>query len=62
MNRKALYKYIESGGIFAIETDAKGNVISTYGSLLTKDLDPKELDYDNHFTDEIKEKIEKFVL
>jgi hypothetical protein len=30
--------------------------------LLTKDLDPNELDYDNYFTDEIKERIEDFVL
>ena len=59
---KALYKHIKSGDIFAIETDAKGNVISTSGPLLTKDLDPNELDYDNYFTDEIKEKIEDFVL
>ena len=62
MNRKALYKHIKSGDIFAIETDAKGKVISTSGPLLTKDLDPKELDYDNYFTDEIKERIEDFVL
>ena len=59
---KALYKHIKSGDIFAIETDAKGKVISTSGPLLTKDLDPNELDYDNYFTDEIKEKIEDFVL
>jgi len=59
---KALYKHIKSGDIFAIETDSKGKVISTSGPLLTKDLDPNELDYDNYFTDEIKEKIEDFVL
>jgi hypothetical protein len=59
---KALYRHKKSGDIFAIETDAKGKVISTSGPLLTKDLDPKELDYDNYFTDEIKEKIEDFAL
>jgi hypothetical protein len=62
MPMKALYKHIKSGDIFAIETDAKGKVISTSGPLLTKDLDPNELDYDNYFTDEIKERIEDFVL
>jgi hypothetical protein len=59
---KALYKHKKSGDIFAIETDEKGKVISTAGPLLTKDLDPERLDYDNYFSVEIKAKIKDFIL
>jgi len=59
---KALYKYKNSGDIFAIETDKKGKVLSTAGPLLTKDLDPERLDYDNYFSEEIKAKIKDFIL
>jgi hypothetical protein len=40
MPKKALYKNKFSGDLFAIETDENGNVISTAGPLLTKDIDP----------------------
>ncbi len=59
---KALYKHKKSGDIFAIETNEKGEVVSTSGPLLTKDLDPQRLDYDNYFTPEIKAKIKDFIL
>ena len=52
MPSKALYKNKFSGDIFAIETNDQGNVISTAGSLLTKDLDPETLDYDKYWNDE----------
>ena len=50
---KAIYRHKTSGDLFAIETDASGRVVSTAGPLLTKDLDPKHLDYDNYFTGEV---------
>jgi len=54
MGKKALYKHKRSGDLFAIETDEGGNVISTSGPLLTKDLKAEELDYDNYWDDDIK--------
>jgi len=59
---KALYKHKKGGDIFAIETDEAGEVISTAGPLLIKDLDPGRLDYDNYFNEEIKAKIKDFIL
>lgn len=59
---KALYRHKKSGDIFAIETDSQGNVVSTAGPLLSKDIDPKSLDYDDYFTGEVKKKIKDFVL
>jgi hypothetical protein len=56
---KALYKY-KSGDIFAIETDDKGKVLNTSGPLLSKDLNPKMLDYDDYWNTEIKSKIKDF--
>ena len=47
MNKRAIYKHKTTGDLFAIETDDKGNVLSTSGPLLVKDLNPDELDYDN---------------
>ncbi len=41
---KALYKHKKSGDIFAIETGEAGEVISTAGPLLIKDLDHERLD------------------
>jgi len=58
---KALYHHKKSGDIFAIETDDKGKVISTSGPLLSKDLNPKMLDYDDYWNTEIKAKIKDFV-
>jgi len=59
---KALYRHKKGGDIFAIETGKAGEVISTAGPLLIKDLDPGRLDYDNYFNDEIKAKIKDFIL
>ena len=61
-NHKALYKNKFTGDLFAIETDDNGNVISTAGPLLTKDIDPETLDYDNYWDDEVKAKIKGFEL
>ena len=58
---KALYRHKRSGDVFAIEIDDKGNVISTAGPPLSKDLDPEKLDYDNYFKDEVKDRIKDFV-
>jgi hypothetical protein len=59
---KALYKHRKSGDIFAIETGEGGEVVSTAGPLLIKELDPERLDYDNYFNEEIKAKIKDFIL
>jgi shikimate kinase len=58
---KALYRHKKSGDIFAIETDDKGKVLSTSGPLLSKELNPKMLDYDDYWNTEIKAKIKDFV-
>ena len=57
MTRKALYKHKKTGDLFAIETDGKGNIISTSGPLLVKDLNPDELDYDNYWNKDIKKNL-----
>ncbi len=62
MSKKALYRHKRSGDLFAIETDEEGNVISTSGPLLTKDLKPDELDYDNYWDEDIKAHLSEFVL
>jgi hypothetical protein len=62
MSKKALYRHKRSGDLFAIETDDGGNVISTSGPLLTKDLKAEELDYDNYWDDDIKAHLSEFVL
>lgn len=59
---KALYRHRKSGDIFAIETDASGSVLSTAGPLLSKDIDPEKIDYDNYFSSEIKHKLKGFEL
>jgi hypothetical protein len=61
MTKKAIYRHKTSGDLFAIETDEKGNVISTSGPLLTKDLDPCHLDYDNYWDPDIKACLADFV-
>jgi hypothetical protein len=58
---KAIYRHKDSGDIFAIETDEQGNVISTCGPLLFKELDPKILDYDDYWNMEIAAKLSEFV-
>lgn len=57
---KAMYRHKKSGDIFAIETDTEGNIKSTSGPLLFKDLDPKILDYDDYWNTEISAKIVDF--
>ena len=38
MTNKALYKYKKTGNLFAIETNEQGDVISTAGPLIFKDI------------------------
>jgi len=60
--RKALYKHKKTNDMFAIETDSQGNVTSTSGPLLSKDINPEQLDYDNYWDSEISSKIKDFVI
>ena len=62
MSTKALYRHKNSGDLFAIETDETGKVISTSGPLLTKDLNPEALDYDNYWDPDIRANIDGFEL
>ena len=62
MTKKAIYKHKTTSDLFAIETDDQGNVVSTSGPLLVKDVNPDELDYDNYWDDDIKEHLNEFVL
>lgn len=62
MSQKAIYKHKNSGDLFAIETDTNGNVITTSGPLLTKELDPQKLDYDEYWNPDIQANIEGFEL
>ena len=57
---KAIYRNKKSGDLFAIETDEKGNVLSTSGPLMFKELDPKMLDYDDYWNPDIKASISDF--
>ena len=57
---KALYRHKQSGDIFAIESDERGNVLSTSGPLLSRDLDPSTLDYDGYWNTEIQAKLPDF--
>ncbi len=59
---KALYRHKQTGDLFAIETDETGKVLSTSGPLLTKDLNPEALDYDNYWDPDIKANIDGFEL
>ena len=62
MSKKALYKHKSNGDLFAIETDEAGRVLSTSGPLLTKDLNPEELDYDNYRDSDIGATVDGFEL
>ena len=62
MSKKALYRHKRSGDLFAIETDEAGKVLSTSGPLLTKDLNPQQLDYDNYWDPDIRANIDGFEL
>ena len=57
---KALFRHKGSGDLFAIEVDEAGEVLSTSGPLLSSDIDPERLDYDNYFTTEIRARIGEF--
>lgn len=57
---KSLYRHKISGDIFAIETDQQGNILSTSGPLLFRDLDPQILDYDDYWNTEIQAKLDDF--
>jgi hypothetical protein len=59
---KALYKHKQSGDLFAIETNGEGNIVSTSGPLLSKDLDPEHLDYDTYWNDDVKTRLDGFEL
>lgn len=59
---KSLYRHKLSGDLFAIETDEQGNILSTAGPLLCKDIDPERINYDNYFSSEIKIKHNEFEL
>ena len=59
---KVLYRHKKSGDLFAIKTNEQGDIISTAGPLLCKDIDPNLLDYDDYFSSEIKIKHNEFEL
>ena len=62
MVKKVLYKHKRTGDLFAIEADDQGDVVSTSRPLLFKDLDPKKLDYDDYWDEDIKAHLSEFVL
>ena len=62
MSEPALYRHKRTGDLFAIKTDDNGKVLSTSGPLLTKDLNPEELDYDNYWDPDIRASINGFEL
>lgn len=62
MIKKDVYRHKKSRDLFAIAIDENGNVISTSGPLLTKDINPEELDYDNYWNLDIKINIDGFEL
>jgi len=61
MTQRAIYRHKRTGDLFAIETDEEGNVLSTSGPLLVKDMNPNELDYDNYWDEDIKGHLSEFV-
>ena len=62
MSKKALYRHKQTGDLFAIETDQNGKVLSTSGPLLTKDINPEQLDYDDYWNPDMTANIEGFEL
>ena len=62
MSKKALYRHKRTGDLFAIETDESGKVLTTSGPLLTKDINPDQLDYDSYWNPDINANIEGFEL
>jgi len=59
---KSLYRHKPTGDLFALETDEQGNVLSSAGPFMFKDIDPNMLNYDDYFTSEIKLKSNEFEL
>lgn len=59
---KFLYRHKKSGDLFAIETDEQGNIVSTAGPLLCKNIDPEKINYDDYFSSEIRIKSNEFEL
>ena len=59
---RSVYKCERSNDMFAIEIDSQGHVVSTYGLLLSKDINPEQLDYDNYWDSEVKAQIKDFIL
>ena len=59
---KSLYRHKKSGDLFAIETDEQGNILSSAGPLLCKDINPNQINYDDYFSSEIKLKSNEFDL
>lgn len=57
-----MYRHKRTGDLFAIKTDENGKVLSTSGPLLTKDINPEQLDYDNYWNPDITTNIEGFEL
>lgn len=59
---KSLYHHKPTGDLFALETVEQGNIFSSAGPLLFKDIDPEKLDYDGYFNSEVKIKHHEFEL
>jgi len=59
---KSLYRHKPTGDLFALETDEQGNVLSSSGPLMFKDIDRNLLNYDDYFNSEIKIKHNEFEL
>jgi hypothetical protein len=57
---KSLYRHKTSGDVFAIETDKRGCIVSSCGPLLSDRLDPRALDYDDYWNDELAAKLADF--
>jgi hypothetical protein len=57
---KSIYRHKTSGDLFAIETDDRGCIVSSCGPLLCDNLDPRALDYDDYWNDELSAKLADF--
>jgi hypothetical protein len=57
---KSIYRHKTSGDVFAIETDERGCIVSSCGPLLSDKLDPRALDYDDYWNDELAAKLADF--
>jgi len=57
-----ILKDINNSLVIDISSDSNGNVLSTSGPLLIKDLNPNELDYDNYWDEDVKAHLDEFVL